>query len=336
MIWFFNDISFAWPQVLWGLLILPVILWWYIKKYRHFSAEINVSTILPYLEIKPTLRSRLLHFPFVLRLISVALIIIAMARPQSSSSWKDVKTEGIDIVLAMDISASMLAQDFSPNRLEASKDVAIQFIDNRPFDRIGLVIFSGESFTQCPLTTDHSVIKNLFMSIKTGMIMDGTAIGMGLANAVNRIKESNSKSKVVILLTDGVNNSGTIAPMTAAEIAKAFDIRVYTIGVGSKGKALSPVAVYPNGQYQFDYMDVKIDEDVLAQIASLTGGKYFRATNKTKLAEIYHEIDKLEKSIIEERSFTNKADKHLPFVLSAIFLLLIELILKTSVLKSIP
>lgn len=276
------------------------------------------------------------HSLFALRMMTVALLITILARPQSRSNWKNFTTEGIDIVLAMDISGSMLAQDFKPNRLEASKEVAMNFMDSRPNDRIGLVIFSGESFTQCPLTTDHAVIKNLFSSVKTGMIEDGTAIGLGLANAVNRIKQSTAKSKVIILLTDGVNNRGAVAPLTAAEIAKTFGIRVYTIGVGTKGMALSPVAIMPNGQYQYDYVKVDIDEPVLTKIADMTGGKYFRATNEEKLKAIYKEIDALEKTIIEEKSFSNKAEKFLPFALLAGFFLLLELMLRNTVFRSVP
>ena len=270
------------------------------------------------------------------RLIAIALFIVVLARPQSRSSYKDVKTEGIDIVMALDISGSMLAKDFKPNRIEAAKEVAQDFIDSRPNDRIGLVIFSGESFTQCPLTTDHAVIKNLFSGIHTGMVADGTAIGNGLATAVTRVKDSKAKSKVIILLTDGVNNQGSVAPLTAAEIAKAFSVRVYTIGVGTIGKALAPIAMYPDGSYEYGYVDVNIDEKVLNSISDMTGGKYFRATDNDKLKDIYKEIDRLEKTIFEEKNFTNKAEHFLPFALAAALFLLVEFALKNTLFKSIP
>ncbi len=229
----------------------------------------------------------------------------------------------------------MLAKDFKPDRLEAAKEVAVEFIDSRPNDRIGLVIFSGEAFTQCPLTSDHAVIKNLFPGIKTGMIADGTAIGMGLATAVNRIKDSQAKSKVIILLTDGVNNQGSIAPATAAEIAKVFNIRVYTIGVGTEGMALSPVAIFPDGKYQYDYVPVQIDEAVLSSISQMTGGKYFRATDNKSLKQVYQEIDKLEKTKFEEKSFTNKEEKFLPFALVAGLAFALELLLRFTLFRTI-
>ena len=237
--------------------------------------------------------------------------------------------------MALDISGSMLAKDFKPDRLEAAKSVAKEFIDDRPNDRIGLVIFSGESFTQCPLTADHAVLKNLFSSIKTGMVADGTAIGNGLATAIARIKDSKAKSKVVILITDGVNNQGSVAPLTAAEIAKTFGVRVYTIGVGTIGKALAPVQMYPDGSYEYGYVDVNIDEQSLTEIAEMTGGKYFRATNNNKLKEVYHEIDRLEKTIFEEKNFSNKAEHFLPFAIASLLLLLTEFLLKNSIFKSI-
>ena len=332
----FNDITFANKWVFWLFLVIPILVGWYIWKHKSNNPEIKMSSLMNFDGVKTSLKQHLRHSIFGLRLMALSSLIIVLARPQSRSSWKNVTTEGIDIVIAMDISASMLAQDFKPNRLQASKDVAIEFIDSRSDDRIGLVIFSGESFTQCPLTTDHAVVKNLFSGIKTGMIADGTAIGLGLANAVSRIKDSKAKSKVVILLTDGVNNQGSIAPITAGEIAKAFGIRVYTIGVGTKGKALSPVALYPNGQYEYDYVDVQIDEDLMKKVAKMTGGKYFRATDKEKLRSVYKEIDLLEKTIIEEKSFTNKAEKFLPFALLAGALLFIESLLRYTVYRSVP
>lgn len=336
MLSFFNDITFANKELLWLLLVIPVIIAWYIWRSKNYNAEMKVSSLSNLEGIKPSLKQYLRHLLIIFRIGVIALLILVLARPQSRSSWKDVKTEGIDIVMALDISGSMLARDFKPDRLEASKEVAADFIDSRPNDRIGLIIFSGESFTQCPLTTDHAVIKNLFASIRTGMVKDGTAIGNGLATAVSRVKDSKAKSKVVILLTDGVNNQGSVAPLTAAEIAKAFGVRVYTIGVGTIGKALSPIAMYPNGQFEFGYVDVNIDEKSLTEIAEMTGGKYFRATDNNKLKDIYKEIDRMEKTIFEEKNFTNKAEHFLPFAITAGVLLLLEFLLKNSLLRSIP
>jgi Ca-activated chloride channel family protein len=333
---FFNDITFANKELLWLLLVIPVILAWYIWKSKTYSAELSVSSFQNFDGVKVSLKQYLRHSLILLRLIAISLLIVVLARPQSRSSWKDVKTEGIDIVMALDISGSMLAKDFKPDRLEAAKEVAQDFIDSRPNDRIGLVIFSGESFTQCPLTSDHAVIKNLFAGIHTGMVADGTAIGNGLSTAVTRVKDSKAKSKVVILLTDGVNNQGQIAPVTAAEIAQAFGVRVYTIGVGTLGKALSPVAMYPDGTYEYGYVDVTIDEPTLTEIAEMTGGKYFRATNNDKLKDIYKEIDRLEKTIFEEKNFTNKAEHFLPFAIAAGIALLLEFLLKSFIFRSIP
>jgi Ca-activated chloride channel family protein len=312
-----------------------VIIAWYIWKNKKYHAELQLSSMIG-LDLKPSFKQYSRHGLIILRMLAIALLIIVLARPQSRSSWKDVKTEGIDIVMSLDISGSMLAKDFKPNRIEAAKEVAQDFIDSRPNDRIGLVIFSGESFTQCPLTTDHAVIKNLFSGIHTGMVKDGTAIGNGLATAVARVKDSKAKSKVVILLTDGVNNQGSVAPLTAAEIAKAFGVRVYTIGVGTMGRALAPVAMYPDGSYQYGYVDVQIDEKSLGEIASMTGGKYFRATDNEKLKDIYKEIDRLEKTIFEEKNFTNKAEHFLPFAIAAALLLLLEFLFKNTTFKSIP
>jgi len=333
---FFRDITFANREYFWLLVIPFLMLVWYYFRHNRQQGDMRISTVSKFKGEGVSVKAVLRHSLFALRVMAVSLLIIALARPQSRSSYKNVSTQGIDIVLSMDISASMLAQDFKPNRIEASKEVAINFIDMRPNDRIGLVIFSGESFTQCPITTDHAIIKNMFSAIKTGMVQDGTAIGMGLATAVSRIKTSDSKSKVIILLTDGVNNSGAVSPETAAEIAKTFGIRVYTIGIGTMGKAYSPVAIYPNGQYEYDFVDVKIDEGMLSRIAESTGGKYFRATNKEKLKEIYKEIDKLEKTKIEEKSFTNKEECFLPFALIATLLLVLEFTLKNTLFRTIP
>ena len=281
-----------------------------------------------------TLKSKLIHAPFVLRMLAVLLLIVVLARPQSTSSWQDVTTEGIDIVMALDISGSMQAEDLKPNRLEASKKVAKTFIGNRPNDRLGLVVFAGESFTQCPLTTDHSVILNLFNDVKSGMLEDGTAIGMGLATSVKRLKDSEAISKVVILLTDGDNNSGSIAPATAAEIAKEFGVRVYTIGVGTRGMAPMP---YPDafGRMQYQDVPVKINEELLTRIADMTDGKYFRATDNASLEEVYKEIDELERSKIDVTEYRKRKEEFLPFAIAALLLLACEVLLKQTVLRSI-
>lgn len=336
MISYLQDIQFAEKHWFWLFLLLPVMITWYFIKLRKYEGEVHFSSFDNFNGISTPLKARLRHLVLVMRLLGVSCIILALARPQSRSSWKDIKTEGIDIVISMDISLSMLAKDFKPNRLEVAKEVIMDFIDARPNDKIGLVIFSGEAFTQCPLTVDHKILKNMFPEIKAGMLDQGTAIGLGLADAVARIKESKAKSKVIILISDGVSNVGEIAPLTAGEIAKTYGLRVYTIGVGTKGKALQPVAMYPNGQLEYDYVDVEIDEDVMTKIANMTGGKYFRATNKESLSNIYKEIDKMEKTIISEKSFTNKAEHFLPLGIAALISLLIEFILKRIVFKSAP
>jgi len=329
-----RDIVFANPELLLLLVLLVPVLVWYILKNRSTEATIQISSINGFKLVNPSFKYYMRHVLFSFRVIAIALLIMALARPQSTKNWKDVTTEGIDIVLALDISSSMLAKDFNPNRLEASKSIAKEFIKDRPNDRIGLVVFSGESFTQCPLTTDHSVLINLFEEIESGMVKDGTAIGMGLATAVNRLKDSDTESKVVILLTDGVNNMGSIAPATAAEIATTFDIRVYTIGVGSQGKAPYPV----NTPYGVRYkdMEVEIDEEVLQQIATGTKGEYFRATNNQKLKSIYQQIDEMEKSRIEVKKYSEKSEEYLGFALIAGVLLLLEVLAKSTIMRGIP
>lgn len=294
----------------------------------------RVSTLSFFSGLNKRGKEYLRHGLFVFRLLALASLITALARPQSSTSWQNVTTEGIDIILSMDVSGSMLAEDLKPNRLEASKAVAMNFISGRPNDRMGLVLFSGESFTQCPITTDHAVLKNLFKDVKNGMIADGTAIGMGLANAVNRLKDSEAKSKVVILLTDGENNRGEIPPHTAAEIAKAFGVRVYTIGVGTRGEAPFPFRS-PFGGIVYQNVEVKIDEPLLTQIADMTGGKYFRATDNKKLKAIYEEIDKLEKSKIDVQEFRKKNEMFLPWVFAAGLLLFLEFVFRNTIFKSI-
>ena len=324
-------IEFANPGFFWLLIIIPAMVAFYIWREQKMQGSFSTSAIRGFSLPKQSIIPKLRHSGIVLRSLSVAFLIVALARPQSSLSWQNTTTEGIDIMIASDISGSMLAEDFKPNRLEAGKNIAIDFIKDRPDDRIGLVIFSGESFTQCPLTIDHDVLINLFKDIKNGMIDDGTAIGMGLATAVNRLKDSEAKSKVVILLTDGSNNGGSITPITAAEIAKKFNIRVYTVGLGTRGMAPYPMKTEYGIQYQ--NVPVDIDEGTLTKIANITGGKYFRATNNEKLKEIYVQIDKLEKAKIDVTQFHKKTECFLPFAIIALLLLLTEFILKNTLLK---
>jgi Ca-activated chloride channel family protein len=329
-----KGITFASPHLLYLLLLIPLLVAWYIYRLKKNSADIQISSFDGFGNGIKSVRLYFYHGLFILKLLAITLIIIAVARPQSSLSRQDISIEGIDIVLAMDVSGSMLARDFSPDRLEASKEVAIEFIDGRPNDRIGLVIFSGETFTQCPLTTDHGVLKTLFQDIKSGMIEDGTALGDGLATAVSRLKTSKAISKVIILLTDGVNNMGSVDPLSAAEIAKLFGIRIYTIGVGTTGMAPYPVQT-PFG-IQLQNMEVKIDETLLREVSRLTDGKYFRATNTVKLRQIYQEIDKLEKSKIDVTEFRKKKEEYLILALIALALLAIEVFLRNALFRNIP
>lgn len=326
---------FANPTYLYLLLLLVPLIGWYIYKLHKSQASLQVSSSEAFqLPETSSWKVYMRHLPFVLRMLAIALLIVVLARPQSTNSWQNSSTEGIDIVMAMDISTSMLAEDLKPNRLEAAKDVAASFINGRQNDNIGLVVFAAESFTQCPLTIDHGVLLNLFKDIQPGIIQDGTAIGLGLANAVSRIKDSQAKSKVIILLTDGVNNTGEIAPVTAAEIAKTFGIRVYTIGVGTQGEAPYPIPTAFGVQYQ--NVPVEIDEQVLKQIASTTGGQYFRATDNSSLKEIYSEIDQLEKTKISVQEFGKKQEEYKNWALLVFALLLIEVLLRNTVLRNIP
>ncbi|MDH6358291.1 VWA domain-containing protein [Parabacteroides sp. PF5-9] len=326
---------FANPTYLYLLVLLIPLIAWYIYKLRKSQASLQVSSTEAFEVPKAaSWKIYLRHVPFVLRMFAITLLILVLARPQSTNSWQNSSTEGIDIMLAMDISGSMLAEDLKPNRLEAAKDVAASFINGRPNDNIGLVVFSGESFTQCPLTTDHTVLLNLFRDIQSGMIQDGTAIGLGLANAVSRIKDSQAISKVIILLTDGVNNMGEIAPVTAAEIARSFGIRVYTIGVGTRGTAPYPYQTPFGIQYQ--NVPVEIDEAVLQQIAVMTGGQYFRATDNASLKEIYTEIDQLEKTKISVQEFSKKQEEYKNWALLIFALLLVEILLRNTLLRNIP
>ena len=330
----FKGITFANPHLLYLLLLIPALIAWYFYRLKKNNADLQISSTDGFENGVKSIRLYLYHGLYILRLLAIIGIIFALARPQSSLSRQDISIEGIDIVLAMDVSGSMLARDFTPDRLEASKEVAMEFIDGRPNDRIGLVIFSGETFTQCPLTTDHGVLKTLFQDIKSGMIEDGTALGDGLATAVNRLKTSKAISKVIILLTDGVNNMGSLDPLSAAEIAKLYGIRIYTIGVGTTGMAPYPVQT-PFG-IQLQNMEVKIDETLLREVSRLTDGKYFRATNTIKLRQIYHEIDKLEKSKIDVTEFRKKKEEYLPLALLAFLFLALEILLRNILFKNIP
>ncbi len=328
-----SGITFAEPLFLYLLIAIPAMIAFYVIKQQKTTASLRMPGLQPFENSVKTFRHYLRHILFASRALAVTVLIIVLARPQTTDKFQDMSTEGIDIVLALDISGSMLARDFRPDRLEASKNVATEFISGRPYDRIGLVVFSGESFTQCPLTTDHAVLINLMREIQSGMIEDGTAIGNGLATAVNRIKDSEAKSKVIILLTDGVNNRGEIAPATAAGIAKTYGIRVYTIGVGTQGVAPYPVQTPYGMQYQD--MQVEIDEGILSDIAQTTGGKYFRATDNNKLIQVYNEIDKLEKSKIDVRQLSRKYEKYLFPALAAFCLLVIEVVMRNTIFRNL-
>lgn len=329
-----EGIEFTHKELLWLLLVIPVLLLWYILKHKKQTAVLEISTTDGLLKGNQ-FWTILKHSLFVLRALALTLIIVAMARPQTVDiSTKTKTTRGIDIVMAIDVSASMLAKDLKPNRLEALKKVASKFINRRPNDRIGLVEYAGESYTRTPVTSDKGIILKSLRDIKYNTIITGgTAIGMGLATAVNRLKESKAKSRIIILLTDGVNNSGFIDPQTASELAVEYGIKTYTIGLGSNGMALSPVAIN-NGKFQYSRIQVEIDEKLLKEIASETGGKYFRATNNKKLEDIYDEIDKLEKTEIEEFKYYNYEEKFRPLVLLALGLLVLEFLLRHTFLRS--
>jgi len=332
--WLKDQYKFQDEWIFWFLLFIPAmgVYDWISAGRRHPKIKLSSFGQLE----KSNFSNILVRIPFLLRAAGIALLIIALARPQSELSWKDVTTEGIDIIISMDISVSMLARDFEPNRLESSKEVAEKFIEERPNDRMGLVVYEGESFTQCPLTTDHKVLIDLLKDIKPGMVEGGTAIGMGLATSVNRLRESEAKSKVIILLTDGDNNSGSIAPETAAEIAKEYGVRVYTIGVGSRGKALSPVGIYPDGRYRFEYTDVKINDESLQEIAEMTGGRYFRATDGAALANIYQEIDRLEKTKINVTEHSRHAEEFFWIAVVGTCLLFGEFFFRSLILQTLP
>lgn len=328
---FFANISYL-------LLFIPLIGYvvWYLIKGKSMKPAMKVSTIAPFGRNIKSFRNRILHLPFALRVLTLSMVIIVLARPQSSDSWEESDIEGIDIMLATDVSTSMLAMDLKPNRIEAAKEVAAQFVSSRKNDNIGLTIFAGESFTQCPLTIDHAVMLNMLNAVKcdialNGIIEDGTAIGMGIANGVSRLKDSKAKSKVIILLTDGSNNSGEISPEAAAEIAKEFGVRIYTIAVGTN----SDTAPFPYGD-QIINVPVEIDENTLRNIAEITNGKYYRATSKESLSEIYSEIDKLERTKLHARQFSAYNEEYQIFALIALLSLLFEIVLRYTVLRKIP
>lgn len=331
----FDNIEFLNKELFWLLLLLPIAIIWYVFKHNKQTAELKISSIKGF-KLSPSIWSNLRHVLFVLRLIALGLLITALARPRTVDvSTKTKTTRGIDIVMAIDVSASMLAKDLLPNRLEALKDVAADFIDGRPNDRIGLVEYAGEAYTKTPITSDKSIVLRSLRDIKYNTIIEGgTAIGMGLATSVNRLKDSRAKSKVIILLTDGVNNSGFIDPKIASELAVEYGIKTYTIGLGTNGMALSPISINPNGSFRYGRQQVEIDEDLLKEIADVTGGKYFRATNNKKLAEIYDEINKLEKTEIEEKKYYNYEEKYRPLVFLAGLLLLLELLLRNTIFRS--
>lgn len=334
--WVWRHYELASPQMLWSLALLPLLSIWFILRRNRRRPSATLSTLTSLKKGPLDLLARMRHLPFAISLMALALFLIAMCRPQSKDSWQDVTHDGIDIIIAMDYSASMLAKDFKPDRLDAARDVALQFIDARPNDRIGLVVYEGEAYTQSPLTTDHDVLKDLFIQARTGLIDGGTAVGLGLSTAINRLRESVSKSKVIILLTDGMNNAGNIQPLDAAQIAEQLGMRVYTIGVGTRGKALSPTAIYPNGQYKYEYVDVDIDEQMMQQIADMTGGRYFRATDEKKLRSIYQEIDRLEKTRVKVTEHSRRTEQYFPVLLAGCSLLFLSMFLGNTLLRTTP
>ncbi len=330
----FENIEFANPKLLWLLLLVPLAIIWYILRHKKQEAAVTFSDLKGMVKLPRTWKAWFRHLLFALKMAALALLIVALARPQSSSTNSTSNIEGIDIVMAMDVSGSMLARDLKPDRLTAAKQVASDFVKDRPGDRMGLVIFSGETFTQVPLTTDHGVMLNMLAEMKNGLIDDGTAIGDGLATAISRLKDSEAVSKVVILLTDGMNNAGSVDPYTAAEIAKLYGIRVYTIGVGTYGTAPYPVQDF-FGRTVMQQIKVEIDEKLLTTIANSTGGKYYRANNNKKLDEIYQEIDKLERSKIEVTEFRRLHEEFYPLVAWAIALLLLEFLLRKTIFRTL-
>jgi Ca-activated chloride channel family protein len=327
-------VTFADPVYLYGLVLIPALLYWYYRRSARHTSEIRFSTLRAFASVPPTIRERLRHVPFILRMVLVAALCVALARPQTTSKGENINAEGIDIALLLDISTSMLAEDFQPNRIQAAKEVAQSFVDGRQNDRIGLVIFAGQSFTQCPMTLDYRVLKSLLRQVRPGMVEDGTAIGMAIAQGVNRLKDSKAKSRVMILLTDGVNNRGEIDPITAAQIAQTYGIRVYAVGVGTIGEAPYPVQTPFGIRYQ--NMPVDVDEKSLEKIASITDGKFFRATNNKTLKQIYAEIDKLEKTRIEVKAYRSYTELFYDWAWLGLLAIVAELLLSGTVLRKLP
>ncbi len=322
------------------LLLIPYVLWYFLFKRRH-EATFTVATAEAFRHVPATWRTRLVHLPFFLRALCFTLVVIVLARPQTNTSWRSGETEGIDIMMAMDISTSMMTPDISPNRLSAAKDVALEFISDRKSDNIGLTLFGGEAFTQCPLTTDHSMLLRTFKGVscqlqEDGIIQPGTAIGMGIASAVSHLEQSKTKSKVVILLTDGANNTGDISPLMAADLAKECGVRVYTILLGSDGKVNVPVAQLPNGEVYTTQMEATADPATLKQIAQVTGGIFYRATSRSSLRQVYDDIDKLEKTKLKVNKFEHRYEAYQPFAIAALIVLLLEMLLKSTCLRRIP
>lgn len=320
------------------LLLIPYIIWYFLYR-RHSEPTLRMSDTYAYQYAPKSWKIKLINLPMLLRCLTFTLVVIVLARPMTTNSWSRQHVEGIDIMLAMDISTSMLAEDVSPNRMEAAKDVAQEFINSRPNDNIGLTIFAGESFTQCPMTTDHAALLSLLHNVRTdltasGLVEDGTAIGMGLANAVSRLRDAKAKSKIVILLTDGSNNMGDISPMTAAQIAKTYGIRVYTIGLGTNGPARYPISV--NGSTQYIQANGEIDYQTLKNIALTTNGQFYRASSRQELSQIYKDIDKLEKTKLDGRKYARQYDAYQPFALLALLTLLSEILLRLTVFRRLP
>ena len=328
--------SFANPQYLWLFLVYIPIILWYIKKQRVAEPTLKVSTLLPFEKVGTSWKAYLRHVLFVMRLMAIGCLIIILCRPQTYDRWSTSETEGTDIVIALDVSTSLLARDFKPDRFEAAKDVASQFISGRESDNIGMVIFAGESFTLVPMTTDKTVLLNYIQDISMGMLEDGTAIGDGIATSINRIKNGKAKSKSIILLTDGSNNTGVVAPLTAAEIAKNLGIKIYTIGVGSNGEALYPVGMNYYGKMEYQKLPVVIDEGTLRSVASMTGGKYYRATSKNVLKEIFKDIDQLEKTQLDVKNYSHTEDDYMKWAVLLFMLVGLEVLLRYTVLRHIP
>ncbi len=330
-----QNINFVNPELLLLLLLIPIVGYLYHRRAERMHATLRFSS-LEALKGVQSWRTKFRPTLLVLRGLAFALLIVALARPQLTLKEERINADSIDIMMVMDLSSSMLAQDFEPDRLEVSKRLAIEFVEKRPYDRIGLTVFAGEAFTQCPLTTDHKVVKEFLANLQCGILEDGTAIGMGLATAVNRMKDSESKSKVAILLTDGVNNAGYVKPITAAEIASEFGIKTYTIGVGTTGDALTPVSRRSDGRYIFGLARVEIDEPLMEQIAEMTGGRYYRATSAESLEQIYDEIDQLEKTEVEITSIKRYSEEFYRFAFIALILLVLEFILRYTLFRTIP